>query len=64
MDDNQVVALIHHEAEPEGSVSIDLDRGLGPKRVKKVVHSVMAKLGIADELPGWIETDVLRAPVG
>jgi hypothetical protein len=63
LDDNQIVALIHHAREPQGSISIYLDRGLGPKRVKKVVHAVITSLGIADGLVGWVETEVLRPPI-
>ena len=62
--DNQVVALIHHTGEPQNSVSVYLDRSLGPKKVKKVVNTMVVELGIDQGLVGWIETEVLRDHAG
>jgi hypothetical protein len=58
--DGQVVALIYHEGEPQGTISVYLDRGLGPKKVKKAVQSVATELGIDFALVGWLETETLR----
>jgi hypothetical protein len=58
--DGQVVALIHHTGEPPGTISVYLDRGLGPKKVKKTVHTVATALGIDAALVGWVETEILR----
>jgi len=58
--DDQVVALIHHTGEPASTVSVYLDRGLGPSRVQKMVAKMTKGLGIDDALVGWIEADVLR----
>jgi hypothetical protein len=60
LDDGHVVALIHHVGEPKGSVSIYLDRGLAPKKVKKAVTVAMTELGIDLNLLAWVETETLR----
>jgi hypothetical protein len=59
--DGHVIALIHHAGEPKSSVSVYLDRGLGPKKVKKAVTTAMNELGIDLGLLAWVETETLRS---
>lgn len=62
--DDHVVALIHHQGEPLNSVSVYLDRGLGPRKAQKLVNKMVSELGVDHALVNWVETEILRDHTG
>lgn len=50
-----VVALIHHDGEPETDITIYLPRGLGQREIDKSLSKLLRGLSLSDEVVTWKE---------